>query len=214
MINHTNCQQKCVYLHQNQSNCMNRDTAYRLVINLSDAVRGMSHQRHLVQENYEINSLVRERSGNKTASLNMEFVQMTTGWMTSLSPSAGNFVFRKLLSSVKKYNLLWHYTATKSQEKNAIKELVQNKILFRTEVPGIYLINPLKIWRGTVFSAIECTKELLRNDKPHIGMVRDLKPSDKYLLRNSKEQMEFLSGDDFTPNLLEDSEPDYSRDDN
>lgn len=187
----------------------NKDTAYKLIDNFSNAVRSMSHQRHLVQENYEINSLVRERSGNKTASLNMEFVQMTMGWINGLSSTASMFVFKKLITSVRKYNLLWNYTATKSQEKNAIKELVDNKILFRTETPGIFLVNPLKIWRGTVFSAIECTKELLRHDKPNAGMVRDLKPSDKYLLRNSAEQFAHLAGDGITPNLLEDGQTEY-----
>ncbi len=178
---------------------------------MSDEVRNMSYQRNLVQENYTINELIREKSGVKTASLDVDFAQFTLDWMPALTTTAKVFVMNHLMHSLRKYNLLWHFpTPKKRAEKMAIKELIDSKILFRTETPAMYLINPLKLWRGTVFSSIECTKELLRNDKPNPSMVRDLKPSSKYLLKNSSEQYNSLADNGITPNLLGEPDSPYS----
>ena len=187
-----------------------KTTAYRLITDMSDEVRNMSHQRDLVKENYEINSLVRSKTGVKTTSLKVKFAQFSLGWMEHLSTTAKVFLLDNLFTSIKEYNLLWHFpTSSKRAHVVALKELVDTKVLFRTEVPGMYLLNPLKVWRGTVFSSIECTKELLRNDKPNSLMVRDLRVSDKYLLRNGEEQMDHLENNGITPNLLHDGEPGY-----
>lgn len=186
---------------------MKAKIAYTLLRDFSDALKESSYQRDLMSEKYTFNALNRSKSGKSTAAIDLEFIQMSNDWIHTLSKSAKLFVLDHIATNLKKYNLLWHFPPTrKSQEQIALKELIDKRILFRTETVGMYLVNPIKVWRGTIFSAVECTKALLRDNIPSPELVRDLRPSDKFLLKTGEDHYNMLMGDAKTPNLLHGNE--------
>lgn len=103
------------------------------------------------------------------------------------------------------YNLLWYYPATrKTQPTRIVSELLAHKIIFKTEAKGMYLLNPLKVWRGNQVTAVEATKELiLEHRKPSPELVHDLRPGAKYL---GKTAFDILNGNPLATNVLEESE--------
>lgn len=197
-----------MYLHT-----MEKKPAYYQILELSDTIKGLSYTRALVSETYSTNGLNRRKTGDKTSFVkDLSFTQVSDGWATGLSDRALLFVAKYIQPSLKMYNLLWHRpVAEKSSEKLILRELVDNKIIFRTEVPGMYIINPLKIWKGTILSCVEATKHLLREHKrPSPELVRDLRPKDDYLLKTGEDYYHQLSDGEFTTNMLEDEGIEYN----
>lgn len=180
--------------------------AYHLLLEISDELRNIAYDRRIIEEKYTMNGVTRKITEHNTLALkNLEWANMSSGWMDGLSNTAIMFATKNLVPALKYSNMLWHWPLTaKSQEKRALKELVDNKILFRTEEVGIYLVNPLKIWRGNPIICVEATKALIRSaGKPTTDMIRDLRPGDKYTARTEADQFRSLTDNDITPNLLE-----------
>jgi|SRR6187551_9470 len=165
--------------------------AYYQLLEISEVLKGTGYERELISERYIDNQLVREKTGYTSSSSKTPFTQFTLDWIPELSNPAALFILRNIMHGLKLYNLLWYWpSARKSSEKAILKELIDHQVIFRTESTGIYLVNPLKIWRGTKHSAVEATKELLRkHGKPSIELIKDLKPSGQYQLLTGADQM-------------------------
>lgn len=180
--------------------------AYKILVKFSEELKDASYERHLISEQYKLNQLRRTKSNVSSVSVSdLNFVQLSTGWMHDLSKPCILFIHLHVMPAIRMYNLLWHWpTPKKRNEKMVLKELIDKKILFRTESIGIYIVNPIKIWRGTIFSAVECTKKLLLDSgKPDTSLIHDLKPGSEYTLQSQEDQYDLLNDNGITPNLLD-----------
>jgi len=151
--------------------------------------------RAMVAEVYGENSFARNATGAETSALkDHRFTQVTIDWIDTLSNPAALFVFRNIMPRLKMYNLLWHWEPCRNTSINrTLRELIADNLLIRTETVGIYLVNPLKVWRGTVHTAVEATKHLLRTEgKPSREMIRDLKPKTDYRLKDGDDMYQQL----------------------
>lgn len=174
-----------------------------MLLQFVEDLEASSYQRHVISENYHLKRYKREGSGMKTIAIDLQFTQISMGWVQNLSKTTQLFVLNKVMPTIKMYNLLWHYPAPKkTTEKQIIRELTEKQVIFRTEVPGIYLLNPIKLWRGTIFGAIEATRKLLFvHRKPSLAIIIDLKaPLDGG--RTNEEEMMLMNSNGITPRLL------------
>ena len=185
-----------------------RHQAYNLLLEISDQLRNSSYERKIVEEKFTLNEFRRNDTGRTTTAVkDLVWTNLAEDWNQGLSRSTQLFAITHLIPAIKHANMLWHWpTSTKRNERLAIKELVNNKVLFRTEVIGMYLVNPLRIWKGNPITCVEATKDIIRlAGKPMPEMIRDLRPGDKYTLRTHADQYRSLMDNGITPNLL--SEP-------
>lgn len=77
---------------------------------------------------------------------------------------AGWHLVGLICSQLKEYNALWvcdKEIKKNSTHRRAIKELITNKILIKTETTDIYLVNPLHIRRGEFYTVLSTTARLL-----------------------------------------------------
>jgi hypothetical protein len=177
--------------------------AREMLTHFIEELQTSSYQRQVVSENYSLRKYQRTATGMQTITMDLPFTQISTNWIEDMSERAQLFIIRKVIPGVRMYNLLWHYsTPKKTSEKLAIKELVDKQILFRTEVPGIYLLNPIKVWRGTIFGALEATRRLLfTHRKPSLDIITDLK-APRNEERTGEEEMMLMNSNGITPKLL------------
>lgn len=178
------------------------EPAYLQVMEISDMVQSISHKRQIVTEEYSGAALRRKPTKDQAVTLmvKMEFAQMNLGIYNILSPKAYAFVAVHIMPKLKMYNMLWHHpVASDGNTKQILAELRRERIIFRTEVAGIYLVNPVMCWRGTIHSAVECTKKLLRANgkKPSLELIRDLRPGDKIERYQGQELLNKLAGRDY-----------------
>lgn len=170
--------------------------AYYQLIEISAMFKGISYQRTVVSESYTDNTFNRDKTGNTTAALNHNFVITNIDWLPGLSNPAVLFMVRNIYPALRRYNLLWHWEPDRNRANNRIlKELTDKQVLMRTEVIGMYLINPIKLVKGSALVAVEATKELLReHGKPRPDLIKDLKLLDKYTLQTSADRFNMLQG--------------------
>lgn len=177
--------------------------AYYQLLELSDRVKVKTYQRTIVEERLTLNELVRNKlDGKSTVAIkDLNWTNLSNGWDAGLSDRAALFVIRHIVPNVKHSNMLFYYPPpTRSTEREVIAELIRDGILARTESVGMYLIDPLRIWRGNPLTVIEATKQLLRDEgKPSPEMIRDLRPGTKYIIRSSADafkQLGYGAGED------------------
>lgn len=189
----------------------NRSQAYQLLLMIGDELRSSTFERKIVEEKFHYDVLRRSDTGRTTIAVkDLIWTNLSEGWDENLSKTTKLFVIERVIPAVKYANMLWHWPVkAKTQERKALKELIDNKVLFRTEVPGIYLINPIRIWKCNPITCVEATKDLIRTEgKPALHMIRDLRPGDRYSSRTLEDKFNSLTDNGITPNLLE--EPDIS----
>ena len=191
-----------LYLHGNSLLLMITAPAYYQVLEIADQVRNLSSKQTVYTEEYIGDSLERTPLSEKSSRLNLDFAQLSLDWLAELSNPAKLFIVSRIMPNLKMYNLLWYCPVTKkSSEKITLKELIDCKCLFRTEVAGIYIVNPVKIWKGTIPGAVELTKALLRKHKrPSIDLIYDLKPRKSIQTKTAEDGYHDLGG--FGPHLL------------
>ena len=183
---------------------MAKQAAYHLLLEISEELRPMSYKRKMIEEQFEYDALTRNDTGRKSIAIkNMEYTSINHLLLSELSTLTTFFVVKEIIPNIKMYNLLWHRPpSSKTQERRIIAELIRIKLLFRTETVGIYLVNPLKIWRGNPLVAVEATKYLLReNGKPCAELIHDLRPAERYD-KTTQEKLEDITRDGFKPRLL------------
>lgn len=162
-------------------------SAYQLLMDLTDELRRDSFERQIVAERYRKNSLDRTGTGHKTSTIAVEFFQMSNELGTLLTPTEIKFVALHLQFELKRYNLLWYFVPRNKRDLAVLTELRKKGVIYYTETSHIYIVNPTKVWRGTPASAVECTKQLLRDNgkKPSIDLVRDLRPAAEAVLETA-----------------------------
>ncbi len=190
-----------------------RHAAYNLLLEIGDQLRNSSYERKIVEEKFVLNSLQRNSTDKSTVAVrDLVWTNLSEDWSVGLPWPTQKFAMMNLIPAVRYANMLWHWpTSTKRNERVAIKHLVDNKVLFRTEVTGIYLVNPLKLWKGNPIICVEATKDLIRSQgKPALDMIRDLRPGDRYTPRTEADQYNLLTDNSITPNLLEEPPSEYN----
>ena len=191
-----------------------RHDAYMLLLEFGEQLSKSIYQRKVVEEKMLLNEFTRTDSGVTTAATrNLIYSSIAAGVTQGLTKSAKLFIMDHMVDQLKKYNLLWHRPKVlKSQDLKVLRELVDIRFIFPTETTGIYLINPLKIFKVNPITCVEATKQLLRdNGKPCYELIKDLRPGDKYIVRTGSDHFKLLS-DGFTPTLLHDDSPSYPLD--
>jgi hypothetical protein len=173
--------------------------AYDVVLKISDELRNSTYERTVMHQNFVANGLKRGYTGVNTVSvrsLKWTNVDITFMKEDKLSMTARGLCL-KIIEELKMYNMLWSHPIERNGNTNkAIKELVDAAVIYRTEVPGIYIVNPVKIWRGDPILATEETKELLRiHKKPSVDIITDRRPSDKYEHTNEADRFNLMAGD-------------------
>lgn len=193
-----------------------RYEAYRLLLEISDQLRNSSYERKIVEERFIQRDFHRNKTGHTSAAVkDLDWTNIAHDCMQDISDPTLVFIFKNIIPKVKHFNLLWHWpTPTLKSQKNALKELIDKGILFRTETVGIYLVNPIKIWRGNSITCVEATKQLLREKgKPCIELIRDLRPGDVYINGSAKDEFRRLLGSEGLPNLLKEDDAPYGQGD-
>lgn len=192
-----------------------RYQAANLLLQFSDELSKSVYQRKIVEEKFVLNALIRQDNGSTTlATKDLYYTSITKRTFKGLSRLTKLFILEYIVDEVCMFNLLWRRPdelVLKSQNRKVLKELVEAKLLFPTETTGIYLVNPLKIFRGNPITSVEATRELLRenNNKPEARLIKDLRPGDKYTLKSGADNYDLLTND-FSPNLLKEPDPGYS----
>lgn len=169
--------------------------AYYLVLEMSDQMRRSTYEKKVFYEKWKVNGLRRGDTGKTSDAVrDVEWTNVSFDWFDGLSNPAMLFVIKNIVPNLKKYNLLWHWPVSrKSAENRVLKELVEAQVMFRTEVPGIYVMNPVRIWRGNPILCIEETKELLRvHRKPSIDLIKDRRPGAEYMHKTQKDTIQEL----------------------
>lgn len=154
------------------------EPAYQQVLELGDVVKGLSTERQLYKMRYVGDSIRRLPTEVKSLTLDMSFGQVNFKLKELLSKKALSFAIGTVMMELKKYNMLWYCDAADGNTREILSELKEKKVLSSTEVSGLYLVNPVMMWRGDIHSVIEATKKALRaNGKvPSVELVKDLRP--------------------------------------
>lgn len=186
-----------------------RENAYVLAVTLGDQVRErVEADRPMYKEALTQSGMSRVATGHNSLRIKgQNWANMDISICSILSGPTLMFMTRNIVPALKMLNLLWHWPITKRSERTAINELIDYKILFRTQTIGIYIVNPVYIWKGgTTMLCIETTKKLLMNNRtPHTGLIHDLRASGEYADPDKYTRM--LNGEGFDSNLI----PVYAR---
>jgi hypothetical protein len=188
---------------------MKKQPAYYQLLMMSDQLRGLAYKRQLFDESYQLDELHRKDTGKQGLSVKLDYTSISHKAVEGMSKATLAFIMSTIFLDLKMYNLLWSFVPQTSQERAHLKELLDSHIIFRTETTHIYLVNPVKIWRGAPILAVECTKHLLREHRvPSVDLIRDLRPKDVYQMKTSADQYNLLR-DGFSPNMLEEEHVPY-----
>lgn len=154
------------------------EPAYQQILELGDIIRGISSERQLYRMRYVGDSVRRVPTEVKSLMIDMSFGQMNFKLKELLSKKALSFAIGNIMMELKKYNMLWHHEGSDGNTREILAELREKKVIFSTEATGIYLVNPILMWRGDVHSVVEATKKALRgNGKvPSLEIIKDLQP--------------------------------------
>lgn len=199
---------------KNYTNMAHKYQAANLLLLFSDELSKSVYQRRIVEEKLVLNMLLRQDNGSTTlATKDLFYTSVTRKTFAGLTKITRLYILEYILDEMCMFNLLWKRpdNATEnSQHRKILKELVDAKLLFPTEVTGIYLVNPLKLFRGNPITSVEATRELLKSNgnRPDAKLIKDLRPGDKYVLKNTEDQFNLLSNG-FTPNMLEEPDMPY-----
>ncbi len=74
------------------------------------------------------------------------------------------YLIGEIGTALKEYNALWQCTddlRKNSSKRKAVKGLIAKQVLIETETKGIYIVNPLYLRRGDLFTVISTTANTL-----------------------------------------------------
>lgn len=129
-------------------------------------------------------------TGIKAVSVNVPFAQMSTDWHIDLKKPAIAFVVTEVMAQLRMYNMLWHRPRSNNgQERQIMADLKKVGLIFPTETTDLFIVNPFKLWRGTIAGTIVATKHLLDGKAPQLSMIKDLKAPDKSELKTLAESI-------------------------
>jgi hypothetical protein len=168
-----------------------RKPALKFILEYADDLRKNTFVYPLTESKLVTNGYRRNKIANQGVGVKgLDWANVSSDWVAELSNPAALFVMKNIIPNMKKYNLLWYWpTPKKKSEREAIKELADKKLIFRTETIGIYLVNPVKIWKGDPVTCVEATKDLLRTHrKPSRELIHDIRPGDKFIHELEVEQ--------------------------
>lgn len=116
-----------------------------------------------------------QSTGQETFHLLEELTVVNRGVLRSLSPRALKIAL-VVMDELKRNNALWYFDAsTNSRDRVALKELRDKEILYKTEEPHIFYINPLRIRNGSAASVVARTTHLLSTvSRVHRELIKDL----------------------------------------
>jgi hypothetical protein len=130
----------------------------------------------IVQQNGRFNRVM---TGLDSDRLDQDFyVAASDLW--SICTQAEWHLVGRISTELKSYNALWYCDPKLKNNGNAkksIKGLVDKSIIFKTETPHIYLINPIYIRRGEFFTVLNTTAGALQDcKKVTTDLVVDYQP--------------------------------------
>lgn len=77
-------------------------------------------------------------------------------------------------------NALWYYKPENSKQYSIIRELLSKRILFKTDDPYIFFVNPMAIRRGTTPAVLAHMADILcRTSKVTLDHIHDIRYTDK-----------------------------------
>ena len=182
-----------------------RSQAYLLLLEISDDLRDprKTYERSVWGDRYTKSGIERLKTEATSQTIKgLDWVNISHEFFSNISNPTIAFVIKKMMPGLKMYNLLWYFPTSRDSTNNrALKELTHpdNRIVYRTEVPSIFILNPTKIWKGgNPLICLAETKELLREHlKPSPEIVKDLRPrSGEYSHLTSIDQYHKLLGDE------------------
>jgi hypothetical protein len=109
-----------------------------------------------------------------------EPIVITNTNLIDLCTRAEWYMIGSIMQEMYEYNALW--LADKDKKRNSreyrrtLAGLVQKEILFATEAPHMYLVNPVHLRRGDPFAVVATTANMLMNKRPVPDMLVDKKP--------------------------------------
>lgn len=100
---------------------------------------------------------------------------LAQGFLPGLSTGARGMVLA-IMEELKWNNTLWFFQPKNSRDVTNIKELKDNKIIFKTETTHIYFINPVFVRKGSLYEVLALTTELLsKSSKVTMDHIKDLR---------------------------------------
>ena len=128
----------------------------------------------------------RVKTGLKSDQLQQDFYISASELWAQCTPHEWHLVGR-ISAELKEYNALWHCDPAikkSSSNKRAIADLIEKKVLIKTETTDIYIVNPFFIRRGdfktvlatTAYSLMDAKEVSLEHIKDRKA-VKDFNPS-------------------------------------
>lgn len=120
----------------------------------------------IVQEN---GRFTRVSTGIESDRLNQDFYVAASDLWSMCTQGEWHLVGR-ISTELKSYNALWYCDPELKNNgnlKKSIRGLIEKAIIFKTETPHIYLINPVYIRRGEFFTVLNTTAAALE-DTPKV----------------------------------------------
>lgn len=136
---------------------------YIALLDLLFKTKGSKHSLYSIQQ--EGARFSRVETPQETMTYRQSFFMSAAELWTMCTPAEWYLVGR-ISAELKEYNALWYCDPklkNSSNNRKAIKGLVDKKVLFLTETTHIYLVNPVYIRRGDVFGVLNTTAQLLCN---------------------------------------------------
>jgi hypothetical protein len=143
-------------------------------------------------------TLKRSTIENKSHRL-MEPIVITHTNIKSMCTRNEWWIVGDIMDEMKEYNALWGanaYRARSSAEyRRSLAGLVRKGILYKTEVPHIYIVNPRYLRRGEPFAVAATTANMLMNRKPTVDMLMDKDPVREFTFTKVLQQNAITSGE-------------------
>jgi hypothetical protein len=161
--------------------------AYFTLLQMSHWLQSQgSYERTIIQERWTSSTnYSRAKTGHTTQTMkNFNFVSISEK-LPELTAKTTLFLLNRIRPAICMYNSIFWYEPRTGTQREIVKELIDKRVMMRTEVTHLYLLNPMMIFRGTPKGAIMATLNAIQNNggTPDRTLIHDLRPNDDHTLQ-------------------------------
>jgi hypothetical protein len=145
-------------------------------------VESSSFNATLSNRSIQLGTYTRTSDGNKKLIINQDIIVISKKLLDTLIISEIKMV-RLICSELKRNNALWYfdYRIKKGSSERAILSLRKKRVLLKTPIKGLHLVNPFAIRRGGIHDVLAATSfECMKKETFMAKDIRDLKSPPKH----------------------------------
>lgn len=149
------------------------------LMRIAKDLQTVGFKRKINTEEYKNESYSRTDSGLQTLAFKTDFNIIDVEMKNTLTKGTWHFLVDNIVGSLKMYNVLWYYknATNNARARTAIKELKDHEVLFPTETTGLYIVNPLRISKGSPAGCLDFTTKAVwaNGENTNLDVHKDLK---------------------------------------